>query len=180
MEEKSAELSSERQAEGDASFESQAQEEAASGRSRVLTDKAKYYLLEKSKANRSYAKGNVTRQMNKIKPLMSEYRNQEMVREELIVLNTLTTKFQDSHDRYMNELNIESEREDALKWFDSVDQEIFQFKCSVHDFLNEVKVWESQSELGSVRSYRSKRSSIAASLSSSKMKALEAQAKSTD
>ena len=148
------------------------------GRKRVPTYKGKQYSLEKMKSERKVALSNITRQINKIKPLLSSYSNQKLVRIEAKELDELFVLMQDIHEKYLKALDDEEEIKHAVKWYDVHDKEVFTFKQNIVDYLNEAKICQGEefdrSSMKSKRSY-SKRSF--ASESSSRSHLMQAKAK---
>ena len=71
-------------------------------RARTMTDKGKQYQLDKLKEARLSALRQVTREMNKRRPLLQDFNNFELVSNEVGVLNTLIAKFHDAQNKYLN------------------------------------------------------------------------------
>ena len=130
------------------------------------------------KSDQKVALSNITRQINKIKPLLSSYSNQKLVQTEVKELDNLFVLMHDIHAKYLNALNDEEETKHAVKWYDVHDKEIFTFKQNIVDYLSEAKIMQEEefdrSSMQSKCSY-SKRSF--ASGSSSQSYLIQAKAK---
>lgn len=108
-------------------------------RKKVPTEKGRQYTVDKMKNDRKTALSNITKQMNKIKPLLSSFSNQKLVRIETRELDELFVLMQDVHKNYLKALDDEDEIQHAIEWYDLHDKEVFTFKQSIVDYLNEAK-----------------------------------------
>ena len=158
-------------------------EMGASIRKRILTDKGKQYELDKLKEARVSALRQVTREINKLDPMLQDFNNFEFVSSEVEVLNGLIAKLHDAHDEYLNSLEDTVETRNAAKWFEVHDNDIFKFKQILCEYISKAKcqIYEMKSitSKGSRRSSqnsgRSRRSD--SSTISSKSRLIEARAK---
>ena len=152
----------------------------ADTRKRIPTGKGREFEVQRFKDNRRNALSNVTKQMNKIRPLLFSWKNVELVKVKSQKLDELFTKLQEAHERYVNALTDEYEIEEAHEWFGIHDKDVFTLKQSVIEFLNQANRQYNDEEIGSVRSRLSNRSKHSATSScSSKTKLIEAKAKAT-
>ena len=149
-------------------------------RRKIPTDKGKQYELQRLKDRRTVALRHVTRQINKMKPLLVDFNNYDFVSVEMEGLNSFLVELQVAQDNYLEALDNKSDIASANSWYEVHDEDVFKFKQSVCEYLSKAKVHRS-AELGSVVSNRSHRSgksnhSIRSSSSStsSKSKLIEA------
>ena len=150
----------------------------ADTRKRIPTGKGREFEVQRFKDNRRNALSNVTKQMNKIRPLLFSWKNVELVKVKSQKLDELFIKLQEAHERYVNALTDEYEIEEAHEWFGIHDKDVFTLKQSVIEFLNQANRQYNDEEVGSVRSRLSNRSKHSATSScSSKTKLIEAKAK---
>ena len=146
-------------------------------RTRIPTGKGREFEVQRLKDSRRNALSNLTKQMNKVRPLLSSLKNVEQVSVESQVLDQVFLRLQEVHERYTNALTDEYEIKVAQEWFDTHDKEVFVFKQSVIAFLNQAKK-QHDDEIGSIKSRLSGRSKHSlTSSSSSKSKLMEAKAK---
>ena len=151
---------------------------AADTRKRILTGKGREFEVQRFKDNRRNALSNLTKQMNKIRPLLPSWKNVELVKVESHGLDELFSKLQEAHERYTNALTDEHEINEAHEWFGIHDKDVFILKQSIIEFLNQAKKQHNDDEISSVRSRLSGRSKHSATSScSSKTKLMEAKAK---
>ena len=152
-------------------------------RRKIPTDKGKQHELQRLKDHRTVALRHVTRQINKMKPLLAELDSYEFVSAEMEGLNNLLVKLQDTQDNYVDALENERDIVNANSWYDAHDGDIFKFKQSVIEYLTKAKRRQS-AEVNSVisggshhtkKSNHSKRSTP--SSVSSKAKLIEAKTK---
>ena len=108
-------------------------------RNKVPTEKGREYTLERIKNDRKTALSNVTRQINKIKPLLSSFSNEKLVRMKVKELDELFALMHGINQNYLLELNSDEEIKQATEWFDLHDKEVFTFKQSIVDYLHEAK-----------------------------------------
>ena len=135
------------------------------------------------KDQRTVALRHVTRQINKMKPLLADLNNYEFVSVEMEGLNNLLVKLQDAQDNYVDALEDEAVIVNANSWYDAHDEDVFKFKQSVIEYLSKAKRHQSN-EVNSVissGSHRTRKSnhskrSISSSISS-KAKLIEAKTK---
>ena len=71
---------------------------------------------------------NVTKQMNKIRPLLFSWKNVELVKVKSQKLDELFIKLQEAHERYVNALTDEYEIEEAREWFGIHDKDVFSLR----------------------------------------------------
>ena len=147
----------------------------------IPTDKGGQYELQRLKDRRTVALRHVTRQINKMKPLLVDFNNYEFVSVEMEGLNSFLVELQVAQDNYLEALDNKSDIASANSWYEVHDEDVFKFKQYVCEYLSKAKVHRS-AELGSVVSNRSHRSgksnhSIRSSSSStsSKSKLIEAE-----
>ena len=108
-------------------------------RRKIPTDKGKQHELQRLKDHRTVALRHVTRQINKMKPLLADLNNYEFVSVEMEGLNNLLVKLQDTQDNYVDALENETDIANANSWYDAHDGDIFQFKQSVIEYLTKAK-----------------------------------------
>ena len=119
--------------------EKDAEECGVGARKKTSTTKGKQYELESLKECRTSALRQVTREMNKIKPLLQDFKNFDFVSSEIEVLNGLIAKLYDAHDKYLNSLKNDAEIDDAVTWFETHDGAIFTFKKTVCEYVSNAK-----------------------------------------
>ena len=79
--------------------------EPSQNRTRTATSKGREFELTRIKENRKVALANVTKHINKIRPLLLSNQNESLVRTESDQLDQLTSKLQEMHDLYVTTLN---------------------------------------------------------------------------
>ena len=126
-------------------------------RRKTQIDKGKQHELQRLKERRTVALRHVTRQINKMKPLLLDLINYEFVSVEMEGLNNLLVELQASHDDYVDSLENESDIEIANSWYEEHDGNVFKFKQSVCNYLSQAKGHQ-LAELNSVASNRTHRS----------------------
>ena len=73
----------------------------------------------------------MTRQINKMKPLLVDLNNFEFVSSETEGLNNLLGKLQVAQDNFLEVLENESDIASANSWYEVHDGDVFKFKQSV-------------------------------------------------
>ena len=152
-------------------------------RRKIPTDKGKQHELQRLKDHRTVALRHVTRQINKMKPLLADLNNYEFVSVEMEGLNNLLVKLQDAQDNYVDALEDETVIVNANSWYDAHDGDVFKFKQSVIEYLSKAKRHQSNEvnsviSIGSHRTRKSNHSKRSSSSSiSSKAKLIEAKTK---
>jgi hypothetical protein len=106
---------------------------------KVPTEKGRQYTLDKIKNDRRVALANVTRQINKIKPLLSSFSNQKLVRMKVKEVDELFALMHGISQNYLSALDDVNEIRQATEWFDKHDKEVFTFKQSIVDYLHQAK-----------------------------------------
>ena len=96
----------------------------------ISTGKGREFEVQRFKDNRRNALSNLTKQMNKIKPLLSGLKNVELVKVESQEFDELLTKLQEAHERYANALIGEHEIKEAHQWLSIHDKDVFILKQS--------------------------------------------------
>ena len=89
------------------------------------------------KENRKTALANLTRQMNVISPLLTDFENEKQVRTEVVHLDQLFVKVQEAHDAYLKALDDDDEIKLALEWFGTRDKDVLRIKQRIIGFLND-------------------------------------------
>ena len=147
-------------------------------RNKVPTAKGRQYILKKIKNDRKLALSNVTRQINKIKPLLSCFSNEKLVRMKVKELDELFAMMHGISQNYLLELDDDDEIRQATEWFDIHDKEVFTFKQSIVDYLHEAKEHlKEEFSRSSVKSKYSHSSRSYASGSSNRSQLIQAKAK---
>ena len=126
-------------------------------RKKIPTDKGKQYEIQRLKDHRTVALRHVTRQINKMKPLLTDFNNFEFVSVEMEVLNNLLAELQVAQDNFLEVLDNDSDVASANSWYEVHDGDVFKFKQSVYEYLSKAKELQS-AELNSAASYQSHRS----------------------
>ena len=133
-------------------------EELQSGaRKKIPTDKGKQYEIQRLKDRRTVALRHVTRQINKMKPLLSDFNNFEFVSVEMEGLNNLLAELQVAQDNFLEVLENDSDIASANSWYEVHDGDVFKFKQSVYEYMSKAKELQS-AELNSAASNQSHRS----------------------
>lgn len=154
------------------------EKEIYGARNKVPTEKGRQYILEKIKNDRKIALSNVTRQINKIKPLLSSFSNRKLVHIKLKELDELFALMHGINQNYLQELNSDEEMRQATEWFDIHDKEVFTFKQSVVEYLHEAKEYLNEEfSRCSVKSKYSHSMRSYASRSSNRSQLIQAKAK---
>ena len=129
-------------------------------RKKITADKGKQYEIQRLKDRRTVALRHVTRQINKMKPLLVDLNNFEFVSFEMEGLNNLLVELQVAQDNFLGVLENESDIANANSWYEVHDGDVFKFKQSVCEYLSKAKELQS-AELNSAasnKSYRSRKS----------------------
>ena len=134
-----------------------ADELAAGARKKIPTDKGKQYEIQRLKHGRIMALRHLTRQINKMKPLLADFNNFEFVSVEMESLNNLLVELQVAQDNFLGVLDNDSDIASANLWYEVHDGDVFKFKQSVYEYLSEAKELQS-AELNSAASNQSHRS----------------------
>ena len=79
-------------------------------RNKVPTEKGRQYILEKIKNDRKIALSNVTRQINKIKPLLLSFLNRKLVHIKLKELDELFALMHGINQNYLQELTSDDDQ----------------------------------------------------------------------
>ena len=82
-----------------------AQENHIDVRKQIPTEKGKQFETQKMKENRKTALANLTRHMNPISPLLTDFENEKQVRTEVVHLDQLFFQVQEVHDAYLKALH---------------------------------------------------------------------------
>ena len=156
-----------------------AQETHMDARKRIPTEKGRQFETQKLKENRKTALANLTKQMNLISPLLTDFENEEQVRTEVVHLDQLFVKVQEAHDAYLKALDDDDEIKLALEWFGTRDKDVLQLKQRIIGFLDDAdKLRGGLRDTHSVKSKSSRRSRHSlSSVTSAKLKLVEAKAK---
>ena len=78
----------------------------------------------------------VTRQINKMKPLLSDFNHFEFVSVEMEVLNNLLAELQVAQDNFQEVSENDSDIASANSWYEVHDGDVFKFKQSVYEYLS--------------------------------------------
>ena len=85
-------------------------------RKRIPTENGRQSEIQKLKENRKTALANLTKQMNLVSPLLTDFENEKQVRTEVVHLDQLFVKVQEAHDAYLKALDDDDEIKLALEW----------------------------------------------------------------
>ena len=156
-----------------------AQETHMDVRKRIPTEKGRQFDIQRLKENRKTALANLTKQMNLISPLLTDFENQKQVRTEVVHLDQLFVRVQEAHDTYLKALDDDDEIKLALEWFGARDKDVLQLKQRIIGFLNDAdKLRSGLHDTHSVKSKSSRRSRHSlSSVTSAKLMLVEAKAK---
>ena len=97
-------------------------------RKRIPTEKGKQFETQKMTENRKTALANLTRQMNLISPLLTDFENEKQVRMEVVHLDQLFVKVPEAHDAYLKASDDDDEIKLALEWFGTREKDVLQLK----------------------------------------------------
>ena len=131
------------------------------------------------KENRKTALANLTRQINLISPLLTDFENEKQVRTEVVHLDQLfNVKVQETHDAYLKALDDDDEIKLTFEWFRTRNKDLLQLKQRIVGFLNDAdKLGGDLRDTHSVKSKSSRRSRRSlSSVSSAKLKLAKAAA----
>ena len=131
-----------------------AEELESGGRKKIPMDKGKQYEIQRLKDRRTVALRHVTRQMNKMKPLLADFSNFEFVSVEMEGLNNLLVELQVAQDNFLEVLENDSDIASANSWYEVHDGDVFKFKQSAYEYLSKAKELQS-AELNSAASNQS-------------------------
>ena len=134
-----------------------AEELTTGGRKKIPTDKGKEYEIQRLKDRRTVALRHVTRQMNKMKPLLTDFNNFAFVSVEMEGLNNLLVELQVAKDNFLEVLENDSDFASANSWYEVHDGNVFKFKKSFCEYLSTAKELHS-AELNFAASNQSHRS----------------------
>ena len=137
-----------------------AEELATGARKKIPTDKGKQYEIQRLKDRRTVALCHVTRQINEMKPLLTDFNNFEFVSVEMEGLNNLLVELQVAQDNFLEVLENDSDIASGNLWYEVHDGDVFKFKQSVCEYLSKAKELHT-SELYSAalnQSHRSRKS----------------------
>ena len=156
-----------------------AQETHMDVRKRIPTERGRQFEIQKLKENRKTALANLTKQMNLVSPLLTDFENEKQVRTEVVHLDQLFVKVQEAHDAYLKALDDDDEIKLALEWFGTRDKDVLQLKQRIIGFLDDAdKLRGGLRDTHSVKSKSSRRSRHSlSSVTSARLKLIEAKAK---
>ena len=123
-------------------------------RKKITTDKGKQYERQRLKERRTVALRHVSRQINKMKPLLVDLNNFEFVSFEMEGLNNLLVELHVAQDNFLKVLENESDIASANSWYEVHDGDVFKFKQSVCEYLSNAKEFQS-AELSSAAANKS-------------------------
>ena len=124
---------------------------------KIPTDKGKQCEIQRLKDRRTVALRHVTRQINKMNPLLSDFNNFEFVSVEMKGLNNLLAELQVAQDNFLEVLVNDSDIATVNSWYAVHDGDVFKFKHSVCCYFSKAKELHSP-ELNSAASNQSHRS----------------------
>ena len=156
-----------------------AQETHVDVQKRIPTEKGRQFEIQKLKENRKTALANLTKQINLISPLLTDFENEKQVRTKVVDLDQLFVKVQEAHDAHLKALDDDDKIKLALEWFGTRDKGALQLTQRIIGFLNDAdKLRGGLRDTHSVKSKSSRRSSNSlSSVTSAKLKLVEAKAK---
>ena len=82
-----------------------AQETHMDVRKRIPTERGRQFEIQKLKENRKTALANLTKQMNLVSPLLTDFENKKQVHTEVVHLDQLFFQVQEVHDAYLKALH---------------------------------------------------------------------------
>ena len=128
-------------------------------RKRIPTETGRQFKIQKLKENRKTALANLTKQMNLVSPLLTDFENEKQVRTEVVHLDQLFVKVQEAHDAYLKALDDDDEIKLALERFDTRNKDMLQLKQRIIGFFNDAdKLTGGLRDTHSVKSKSSRRS----------------------
>ena len=156
-----------------------AQETHMDVRKRIPTERGRQFEIQKLKEKRKTALANLTKQINLVSPLLTDFENEKQVRTEVVHLDQLFVKVQEAHDAYLKALDDDDEIKLALEWFGTRDKDVLQLKQRIIGFLDDAdKLRGGLRDTHSVKSKSSRRSRHSlSSATSARLKLIEAKAK---
>lgn len=156
-----------------------AQETHMDVRKRIPTERGRQFEIQKLKENRKTALANLTKQINLVSPLLTDFENEKQVRTEVVHLDQLFVKVQEAHDAYLKALDDDDEIKLALEWFGTRDKDVLQLKQRIIGFLDDAdKLRGGLRDTHSVKSKSSRRSRHSlSSATSARLRLIEAKAK---
>ena len=77
--------------------------------------------------------------MNLVSPLLTDFENEKLVRADVVHLDQLFVKAQETHDAYLKALDDDDEIKLALEWFGTLHKDVLQLKQRIIGFLNEAE-----------------------------------------
>ena len=148
-------------------------------RKRIFTEKGRQFEIQRLKESRKPALANLTKQINEIFPLLTDFENDKQVRIEIIQLDQLFVKMQEVHDIYISALDDESEIELARQWYYTRNKDVLRSKQRINEYLHDAKKLHSGlHDRNSVKSKSSRHSRGShCSSSSAKLRLIEAKAR---
>ena len=128
-------------------------------RKRIPTETGRQFKIQKLKENRKTALANLTKQMNLVSPLFTDFENEKQVRTEVVHLDQLFVKVQEAHDAYLKALDDDDEIKLALERFDTRNKDMLQLKQRIIGSFNDAdKLTGGLRDTHSVKSKSSRRS----------------------
>ena len=106
-------------------------------RNRTLTEKGEKEQVRRLKQNRTNALAAITRKQTDIKRLMADRNNLDVVRTELNQFDVLCQHFCDAHNLYFDTLITPEERDRQSLHFDNKDNDNFEYRKSVVNWILE-------------------------------------------
>ena len=148
-------------------------------RTRQLTEKGRKYQAELVLEKRTKAMTRLQRKARAIDDLLYSATNHVAVKEELGQYSDIFKLLSTYHEEYCELVDADDQKH-QVNWFDDLDQDVFNFKHKIHNWLKESDNKSSRpSSRGSSRSKKSSGSttSSGSSKSSTQLKLLEEKAK---
>ena len=128
-------------------------------RKRIPTETGRQFKIQKLKENRKTALANLSKQMNLISPLLTDFENEKQVRTEVVHLDQLFFQVQEAHDAYLKALDDDDEIKLALEQFDTRNKDMLQLKQRIIGSFNDAdKLTGGLRDTHSVKSKSSRRS----------------------
>ena len=149
---------------------------------RQLTEKGRKYQAEWVLEKRTKAMIRLQRKARAIDDLLYSGTNHVTVKEALGQYSDIFKLLSTYHEKYCELVDADDQKDQAY-WFDDLDQDVFNFKHKIHNWLKESDIKSSRpSSRGSSRSKKSSGSttSSSSSKSSTQLKLLEKKAKTTE
>ena len=106
-------------------------------RKRIPTETGRQFEIQKLKDNRKTALANLTKQMNLISPLLTDFENEKQMRTEVVHLDKLFFHVQEAHDAYLKALDDDDEIKLALERFGTRYKGVLQLKQRIIGSLND-------------------------------------------